>query len=90
MRTKDVLRIYEKASGQRVNFSKSSVGFTPNVDPYMQQFIQCSLGVKGDSGSNKYLGFLPSHVERNKKVTFNYLRATLQKSYNCGKGIVSL
>ena len=43
-----VISQYEEASGQKVNFAKSSISFTPNVDVYMRQFLQNALGVRCD------------------------------------------
>ena len=44
-------------SGQRVNFSKSKVFFSPNVDHEQRDFLSNILGFRSTSNLGSYLGF---------------------------------
>ena len=60
---KDILRVYEDFSGQRVNFAKSSIHVSPNLDNVMTQIFIDVLGVEKMKKHDKYLGkhlLLPS------------------------------
>ncbi|XP_073119607.1 uncharacterized protein [Henckelia pumila] len=70
---KRCLRIYEKASGQTVNFDKSSITFSPNL-PNEQKHLMCEiLGVRYTTDHGHYLG-LPSVIGRNKTEIFAFLK----------------
>ena len=70
---KNILKDYEEASGQRINFQKSSVTFSPNVGEELRGAILNCLGLEAAQIHEKYLG-LPSLVGRNKKKTFEAIK----------------
>ncbi|XP_074322978.1 uncharacterized protein LOC141659936 [Apium graveolens] len=70
---KELLLSYETCSGQSVNFQKSGVYFSANVNNAKQDEISAILGVHNDLTKIKYLG-LPSLVGRSKRRVFSYLK----------------
>ncbi|XP_024157261.2 uncharacterized protein LOC112165078 [Rosa chinensis] len=75
---KGILNIYERASGQKVNFAKSSVVFSNNVQPALKSTLASILGVKCVSEHDRYLG-LPLRVGRSKMKRFQYLKDKVSK-----------
>ncbi|XP_060969565.1 uncharacterized protein LOC115713553 [Cannabis sativa] len=69
---KEILEMYERASGQKVNFQKSSLYFSPNVELRDQTLISDFLQIPIRSSFENYLG-LPQHIGRSKKQMFHYL-----------------
>ncbi|XP_024196214.1 uncharacterized protein LOC112199424 [Rosa chinensis] len=69
----EVLETYGRASGQVVNFAKSSVVFSKNVLVDLQDEISNLLGVEVLESDAKYLG-LPTYVGRKKTSTFQYIK----------------
>ncbi|XP_060969549.1 uncharacterized protein LOC133036814 [Cannabis sativa] len=69
---KEVLHLYERATGQKVNFQKSSLYFSPNVELRDQTLISDFMSIPVRSSFEKYLG-LPQHIGRTKKQLFHYL-----------------
>lgn len=61
---RDIIREYEMASGQRVNFDKSFIYFGANVSSNVEDIINL-LGVRMATNPEKYLG-LPMMVGRRK------------------------
>ncbi|KAK6122599.1 hypothetical protein DH2020_043656 [Rehmannia glutinosa] len=75
---KYVLDHYAMASGQQINFAKSLVTFSPNVDSLTKEAICSTLGLSYSSSLfQKYLG-LPAIVGRNKKQTFKAIKERVQ------------
>ncbi|XP_024200181.1 uncharacterized protein LOC112203446 [Rosa chinensis] len=74
----DVFETYGTASGQLINFSKSSVVFSKNVTVEMQEEVSDFLGVEVVALHKKYLG-LPTYVGRKKTSTFQYIKDRLAK-----------
>ncbi|KAA3460843.1 reverse transcriptase [Gossypium australe] len=66
---KDILQDYEKCSSQCVNFSKSTVFFSPNTIEEDKAIVSRVLGVRITSNPEKYLG-LPNMIGRKKKESF--------------------
>ena len=66
---KELLAVYEAASGQMVNKDKITLFFSKNTDEESQEVIKQSLGVPAIQHYEKYLG-LPSFVGKNKKACF--------------------
>ncbi|XP_060972012.1 uncharacterized protein LOC115716546 [Cannabis sativa] len=66
-----MLDVFAKASGQQVNFTKSSVFFSTNTTS-MRQTICNRMGIREADEKSKYLG-LPSTIGRNKIATFSYV-----------------
>ncbi|XP_062005742.1 uncharacterized protein LOC133722901 [Rosa rugosa] len=81
----DVLLDYELASGQKVNFSKSSIVFSKKVCRSLQQLIAGSLGVVIVDKHDKYLG-LPTYLGRNKTESFAYIQERLNKKLEGWQG----
>ena len=50
-----VVRKYEKASGQRINFDKSSLLFSKKVPANVRQQIKDTLGIQNEGGMGSYL-----------------------------------
>lgn len=62
-------KIYEKASGQMVNFQKSSLCFSPNVEASLVENIKLIFQVESVARHTKYL-CLPSSMTKNRKDIF--------------------
>ncbi|XP_065879470.1 receptor like protein 29-like [Euphorbia lathyris] len=75
---KRLLNIYEEASGQAINFTKSGILCSCNVNPLLVEGIQFILEVYQPIDTGRYLG-LPSLVGRKKKVIFAHLKDRLWK-----------
>lgn len=86
MQVKLLLKSYEEASGQAVNFSKSCVSFSGNVNEYEGQLLADCLGVARVEYHDRYLG-LPVFVGKSKKATLTYLKDKLWKTLNGGEEI---
>lgn len=68
-----MLRVYEKASGQKINQAKSSVFFSSNTNSEVKEVICQTLGFHEADGNTTYLG-LPNCIGRNKSAIFGYLK----------------
>ncbi|KAL6141329.1 hypothetical protein ACLB2K_059619 [Fragaria x ananassa] len=75
---KDLLSLYERASGQQVNLQNSYVVFSRNVLEATSQELANILGVQLVEKHEKYLG-IPTLVGRSKSGTFAYLKDNLSK-----------
>lgn len=62
---KNILQIYERASGQAINFEKSGVFFSSNVNGDLRLELSGILGVSRPLNTGRYLG-LPSLIGRQK------------------------
>ncbi|XP_004297906.1 PREDICTED: putative ribonuclease H protein At1g65750-like [Fragaria vesca subsp. vesca] len=65
--------MYERASGQQVNYSKSSVVFSRNLPDELKQILALELRVTKVHEHDKYLG-LPFRVGKSKMDKFSYLQ----------------
>lgn len=81
---KDCLQIYEDASGQAVNFNKSSIIFSLNVAAVIRDQISLILGVMMCNDHGKYLG-APSLIGKEKKAAFNYILEKVAKLFSSWK-----
>ena len=70
---KNILNIYEVASGLMVNKDKTTPFFSRNTNEATQEAIKVSLGLPAIQHYEKYLG-LPSFVGRNKKACFTHIK----------------
>ena len=70
---KNILRTYEVASGQVINFTKSGIFYSENVPHLMQVKLSQVLGVNSPLNTGRYLG-LPSLIGRKKRSVFHHLR----------------
>lgn len=75
---RDILNIYERASGQKINLQKSSVVFSKNVCTDTKTRLASILGIQCVEEHGMYLG-LPIHVGRSKSAIFAYLKERLTK-----------
>lgn len=53
-----ILRLYEKTSGQKINFDKLASCFSPNTNPIMKQLISAFIRVRIVNCHDRYLGCL--------------------------------
>lgn len=67
-----VLKDYEKASGQSINFNKSALLLSPNNSNDFKSYIQSILGFNLTTDLGIYLG-LPSLSSKNKSMDYNFL-----------------
>ncbi|XP_057251804.1 uncharacterized protein LOC125498516 [Beta vulgaris subsp. vulgaris] len=74
----NTIRTYERASGQKVNLSKTEVAFSKCVNLERRKEIVETLGVKEVEKHEKYLG-LPTIIGRSKKVVFMCLKERIWK-----------
>ena len=73
-----VLKAYEVATGQKINYGKSSV-FIPNcIDQEIRENVVTALGMSLCEGKGKYLG-LPYLVGRTKREVFAFLKERVCK-----------
>ena len=82
---KEILGLYESASGQKINTDKSSIFFSPNTSQDLKNEILSILGPMQDSSHTKYLG-LPSILGRSKKVVFAEIKDKVCKKLASWKG----
>lgn len=75
---KGLLNTYETLSGQSVNFQKSGIHFSSNVQQRVRNELSNILGVSNNFHDSKYLG-LPSLVGRSKKKVFGFIKEKLWK-----------
>ncbi|GKE12147.1 reverse transcriptase, partial [Tanacetum coccineum] len=77
-RLKSIFTRYCQASGQVINYEKSEISFSANVDIHVRtRIIEC-LNVREVVHQNKYLG-LPSVIGRSKKVVFQAILDKIKK-----------
>ncbi|CAM8995607.1 unnamed protein product [Rhodiola kirilowii] len=69
---KDILDRYEEVFGQRINFSKSDVLFSRNVDPVQKKLLANLMGVLAVQSHSKYLG-LPLVMGQRKSDIFRFI-----------------
>ncbi|XP_074314569.1 uncharacterized protein LOC141649788 [Silene latifolia] len=81
----DILRRYERASGQLVNLDKTTVSFSRGVTVERQSVIASRLGVTVVEEHHRYLG-LPTVIGRSKKVLTDILRDKLSKCLQGWRG----
>lgn len=74
----DIISKYERATGQKVNLSKTEVVFSKSVERNPWQEIIDILGVKEIDKQEKYLG-LPTVLGRSKKATFANIKVRIWK-----------
>jgi hypothetical protein len=72
----NILSLYEDCSGQTVNFSKSTVMFSPNTPRRERKKVMDMLHIETEARNEKYLG-LPVYVARSKKGAFAYLKGRM-------------
>lgn len=75
---KEILSSYGAWSGQQVNYRKSSILFSANVDETEQQVLASSLGVQLMERDAIYLGF-PLFMNRAPTTSYNFLVQKIEK-----------
>ncbi|XP_060972193.1 uncharacterized protein LOC133038153 [Cannabis sativa] len=80
-----LLKDFERASGQMVNFSKSSVFFSANIHTIVRMQICQRMGIVEADDSSLYLG-LPCIISRNKKAVFGFLKDKMCKRIQSWEG----
>lgn len=85
---KNILDNYVCASGQIINFEKSSISFSRNVNRDMRERVGNIVGVRSERFSGNYLG-LPSLVGRNKRDILGDIKNTSETLVGCKAGIIN-
>ena len=67
----NLLDIYCRASGQRINHEKSSIFFSKGCPDSIKEEVKHSLNVQNESLNERYLG-MPTDVGQSKNGTFKY------------------
>ncbi|KAL8088671.1 hypothetical protein AgCh_038446 [Apium graveolens] len=73
-----LLKVFEKASGQKVNLSKSVVFFSSNIDVNSRSQLCYRLNMVEVCTDSTYLG-LPNMMQKSKVATLGYLRGKVKK-----------
>lgn len=81
----ELLDFFEKASGQKVNFAKSSIFFSPNNSNERRGELCSLMGMLEADENNKYLG-LPNCMGRKKSATFGYLKDRVRQKLQSWEG----
>lgn len=66
------------ASGQKINFDKSSISFSHNVPIDLQEALALVLRVKRVDKHDRYLG-LPMEISYSKAEAFSFIKEKVQK-----------
>lgn len=82
-----LLRSFELASGQQVNFQKSSVFFNTNTAQESRQEICSLMGIREADSQSMYLG-LPSMLGRNKSELLGFIKDRVRNRIQGWKGKV--
>ena len=69
----EILEVYERGSGQKINKDKTNIFFSSNTQHDLQDQIQHLLGVPAIRQYEKYLGLL-ALVGQARKQSFFYLK----------------
>ncbi|XP_022558258.1 uncharacterized protein LOC111206163 [Brassica napus] len=76
-----VVRRYGKASGQCINFDKSSLLFGKRINATTRQEIKDALGIHNEGGMGTYLG-IPEDISGSKCKLFAFLKDKLMHRVN--------
>ena len=69
----NILKVYEKASGQQINTNKTTLFFSNSMTETTTNAIKDLLGVSEIKQYEKYLG-LPTVVGKNRRASLNYIK----------------
>lgn len=75
---KNILQLYEAASGQKVNFQKSALSVSPGTSQDVIDDLKAIFEREIVSCHSQYLG-LPSTISRNKKNVFAHIKKRVNK-----------
>ena len=81
----EILNMYEEASGQKVNRSKTALFFSKCTRREMKHEIKVALGVPEIMQYEKYLG-LPSFLSKREKASFNYVKEKIWRKLRGWEG----
>ena len=81
----DILDLYASASGQCIDFEKSSIYFSNNTKARHREWIKNLLGVEEVARFESYLG-LPTLIGRSKYQIFSFLKNKVWKKLQGWKG----
>ncbi|XP_013589204.1 PREDICTED: uncharacterized protein LOC106297527 [Brassica oleracea var. oleracea] len=76
-----VFKTCEEASGQCINFEKSSLLFGKKIPGSVKETIKSSTGITNEEGMRTYLG-IPEDISGSKKKLFTFLKDRLQNRVN--------
>ncbi|KAG7582623.1 Zinc knuckle CX2CX4HX4C [Arabidopsis suecica] len=71
------LKLYGDASGQEINFQKSSITYGKKLDPIMKHLLGLFMGITKEGGAGKYLG-LPECFSGSKRELLAYITDKLK------------
>ncbi|XP_074302679.1 uncharacterized protein LOC141634383 [Silene latifolia] len=74
----EIISKYERASGRKINYSKSEVVFSKKVSTNVRINLVAALGVREVERHEKYLG-IPTIIGRSKKAVFSCLKERVWK-----------
>uniref|UniRef100_A0A803QFT1 Reverse transcriptase domain-containing protein n=1 Tax=Cannabis sativa TaxID=3483 RepID=A0A803QFT1_CANSA len=80
-----LLNTFERASGQKINYDKSSIFFSRNTQVGIRDAICGDLGIHEADDNTTYLG-LPNIIGRKKTAILGYLKERVQKRVQSWKG----
>lgn len=75
---RDTLSLYAEASGQLINFKKSSISFNPNMTSFQKSQAFLNMGMPPNESPELYLG-VPAFVGRSKNRVFDGLKQRIFK-----------
>ena len=81
----EILNMYEEASGQKINRSKTTLFFSKCTPREMKHEIKVAFGVLEIMQYEKYLD-LPSFVGKRKKASFNYIKENIWRKLQGWEG----
>ncbi|KAG7572302.1 Endonuclease/exonuclease/phosphatase superfamily [Arabidopsis suecica] len=76
-----IIEEYSLASGQRVNYQKSSIHFGKHIPEERRSVVKMKLGIDQEGGDGIYLG-LPESFQGSKVSTLRYIKERLGKKVN--------
>lgn len=74
---KEILNLYQKSSGQEVNYDKYAIAFSKGISSTEQQQLKDVMGINKIGGFGRYLG-LPERIGRRRKEAFEYLKQRIK------------
>ncbi|XP_060964189.1 uncharacterized protein LOC133033466 [Cannabis sativa] len=81
----ELLQCFQEASGQQVNYQKSTIFFSPNTTPNVKDTI-CSLMGIAEAGENSFYLGLPNTLGRNKTSLLGFLKDKMRKRIQSWEG----
>lgn len=83
-----IINDYCAASGQRVNFTKSSLFFSPNTPLELKMIISGEMGISSSEDPGKYLG-LPTMWGSSKKQALAFVKDRIEGKVQGWKHVIS-